>query len=129
LLILYCVTMAFTGKIKQFFELKGFGFVTPDDGSEDVFVHIKDCPSLEGCQAGDACNYDIKWDDRQGKKKATNFSTTACRKVPPPCAMRHEMYRADGRKRTKKKVVYDPQHALALKRKADTAWGSKWEQW
>merc|ERR1711865_1200467 len=68
--------MASTGTWEKFFEDKGFGFITPDDGSEDVFAHVKECPDLEGCSVGDACNYDTKWDDRKGKNNATNFSTS-----------------------------------------------------
>ena len=62
--------MSSTGTIKKFFEEKGFGFVTPDDGSEDVFAHVQKCPELEGTQPGDAVNYDTKYDYRKGKYNA-----------------------------------------------------------
>merc|ERR1712070_874368 len=68
--------MSSTGTIKKFFQDKGFGFITPDDGSEDVFAHIKECPDLESAQQGDAVTYDTKWDDRKGKYNATNLSVS-----------------------------------------------------
>merc|ERR1712072_1069224 len=70
------VAMSSTGTIKKFFEEKGFGFITPDDSSEDVFAHVKECPDLGGCQPGDAVNYDTRWDDRKGKYNATNLSAS-----------------------------------------------------
>ena len=66
--------MSQSGTIKKFFEDKGFGFVSPDDGSDDVFVHVKDSPELEGCSAGDAVLFDSEYDDRKGKYKGTNVS-------------------------------------------------------
>ena len=37
---------------------------------EDVFVHVKDNPSLsEDCQGGETVSYDAEWDDRKGKMK------------------------------------------------------------
>ena len=57
------------GSIRVFFEDKGFGFVTPDDGGEDVFVHVKENPDLEGASQFDACTFDKEWDDRKGKSR------------------------------------------------------------
>merc|ERR1712226_1766650 len=68
------LTMSKTGTIKKFFEDKGFGFVSPDDGSDDVFVHVKDNAELEGCEAGDTVTFDSEYDDRKGKYKGVNLS-------------------------------------------------------
>merc|ERR1712094_14368 len=69
-----CLAMSQSGTIKKFFQDKGFGFVTPDDGGEDVFVHVKDNPDLEGAQGGEEVYFDSQWDDRKGKYKGTNLS-------------------------------------------------------
>ena len=50
------------------------GFITPDDGGDDVFAHVKENPDMEGASAGDAVKYDTKYDDRKGKYNATNVS-------------------------------------------------------
>merc|ERR1712194_293515 len=49
----------------NFFEEKGFGFITPYDGGDDCFAHVKDSPALENCQKGDSVSFDKVWDDRK----------------------------------------------------------------
>ena len=66
--------MSSTGTLKNFFEEKGFGFITPDDGGDDCFAHVKENPELENCQKGDSVTFDKVWDDRKGKYKAENVS-------------------------------------------------------
>ena len=51
------------GKIKWFNIEKGFGFIEPDDGSKDVFVHRNSVNGLdwdEGLQDGESVEYDIE---------------------------------------------------------------------
>ena len=63
-----------TGTVKKFVAEKGFGFITPDDGSEDVFVHR----SINGqdreayLEEGQAVTYEVEWDDMKGKWKASS---------------------------------------------------------
>jgi len=46
-----------TGTVKFFNNAKGFGFITPDDGSKDVFVHKNDLN--EDIREGDKVSYDV----------------------------------------------------------------------
>ena len=61
--------MSKTGKIKWFNDAKGFGFVTPDDGSKDVFVHFS---ALQGegfktLAEGQAVEFEVMQDAKGAK--------------------------------------------------------------
>merc|ERR1719231_1117106 len=69
--------MSSSGTIKKFFHEKGFGFISPDEGGDDVFVHVKDNggdDAWTNVNQGDAVRYDAEWDDRKGKYKAANVT-------------------------------------------------------
>ena len=51
-----------TGTVKFFNEGKGFGFIKPDDGSEDIFVHIS--ATIDQIRENDQVKFDVE----QGKK-------------------------------------------------------------
>jgi len=59
-----------TGTVKFFNTSKGFGFVTPEDGSKDVFIHVTALESagIHGLNEGDKITFVLE-DDRQGKGK------------------------------------------------------------
>ncbi len=59
-----------TGTVKFFNTSKGYGFVSPDDGSKDVFVHVSALESagIHGLNEGDKITFVLE-DDRQGKGK------------------------------------------------------------
>ena len=63
----------FSGTVKKYFDDKGFGFVSPDGGSRDVFAHVRDNPGLQGCRKGDAVKYDLQWDPLKRKYKAVGL--------------------------------------------------------
>jgi CspA family cold shock protein len=67
--------MAQSGTVKFFNEEKGFGFITPDDGGKDVFVHISAVQSsgLPGLQDGQKVRFDTEPDKRGKGPKAINL--------------------------------------------------------
>ena len=46
------------GTVKFFNDSKGYGFITPEDGSKDVFVHINGL--VDEIQEGDKVTYDVQ---------------------------------------------------------------------
>ncbi|MFY9628154.1 MAG: cold-shock protein [Methylocystis sp.] len=61
-----------TGTVKWFNGQKGFGFIQPDDGGPDVFVHISavERAGLRDLPEGQKLSYEITQDKRSGKSSA-----------------------------------------------------------
>ncbi|THF49754.1 cold-shock protein [Allorhizobium terrae] len=63
-----------TGTVKFFNDEKGFGFITPENGGTDVFVHISALPQGSSLRDGDKVSFEIGQDRKTGKSKAENVS-------------------------------------------------------
>lgn len=76
------------GVVKWFNATKGFGFIKPDDGGEDLFVHVSavEQSGLRGLEEGQTVAYDVELDRRKGKTSAVNLRVTGS--APPSAARR-----------------------------------------
>ena len=63
-----------SGTVKFFNDDKGFGFITPDDGGTDVFVHVSALQRAGSLREGDKVNFEVGQDRKTGKSKAENVS-------------------------------------------------------
>jgi len=63
-----------TGTVQWFNATKGYGFIQPDDGSKDVFVHVSDVQrsGLQGLNEGDKIDFELQ-KGQQGKISAGNL--------------------------------------------------------
>jgi CspA family cold shock protein len=63
------------GTVKWFDPQKGFGFIQPDDGGKDVFVHISavERAGMTGLRDGQKIGFDLVSDQRSGKTSAGNL--------------------------------------------------------
>ena len=70
-------TPMITGTVKFYNDQKGFGFIQPDDGSKDVFVHATalERAGIRGLREGDKVSFDTAEDRRSGKVAVNNIQT------------------------------------------------------
>ncbi|HEY8139226.1 MAG TPA: cold-shock protein [Methylocystis sp.] len=67
-----------SGIVKWFNAQKGFGFIQPDAGGADIFVHISavERAGLRGLAEGQKISYEIVVDSRSGKSSADRLEVT-----------------------------------------------------
>jgi cold shock protein len=66
-----------TGTVKWFNAAKGFGFIQPDDGGSDVFVHISavERAGMGSLNEGQKVSFELEKDQRSGKMSAGQLQT------------------------------------------------------
>jgi CspA family cold shock protein len=64
-----------TGTVKWYSDQKGYGFIQPDDGGKDVFVHATalERAGLRGLAEGQKVSFELQTDRRTGRVSADNL--------------------------------------------------------
>ena len=64
-----------TGTVKWFNATKGYGFIQPENGGPDIFVHISavERAGLRGLDEGQKVSYELEQDKRSGKMAASQL--------------------------------------------------------
>ena len=64
-----------TGTVKWFNEQKGYGFIQPDNGQKDIFVHISavERAGMRTLKEGQKVSFEVVTDKRTGKSSAGNL--------------------------------------------------------
>jgi CspA family cold shock protein len=65
-----------TGTVKWFNLQKGFGFIAPDDGGKDAFVHVSalERAGIDNLREGQKLRFELMSDQKSGKMAAENLS-------------------------------------------------------
>uniref|UniRef100_A0A7S2WBG2 CSD domain-containing protein n=1 Tax=Mucochytrium quahogii TaxID=96639 RepID=A0A7S2WBG2_9STRA len=70
-----------SGRVKWFDQKKGYGFIEPENGEEDVFVHFssisQENDEFRTLEENEPVEFEVSVDDRTNKKKATNVTRVA----------------------------------------------------
>lgn len=68
-----------TGTVKWFNEQKGYGFIQPENGGKDVFVHIRDVEQagMSYLSEGQKVSFEVEADRRSGKDRAVAIKSAA----------------------------------------------------
>ena len=66
-----------TGTVKWFNSSKGFGFIQPDEGGKDVFVHVSavERSSLGSLSDGQKVSFELERDSKSGRESAVNLQS------------------------------------------------------
>lgn len=67
-----------TGTVKWYNSTKGYGFIAPENGGKDVFVHATalERAGMSGLTEGQTISYEIERDARSGKESAVNLQAS-----------------------------------------------------